>query len=101
MYLGWKNRGAYYIWPPSWTTTGQDPEAKPFGEIGELEQVLMSQDINDLLYLVIRENGLKYMGAIAFDDPILCQKLGAFLKSHIGLSIKAIGDLELSIDSTG
>src|SRR5262245_59233051 len=95
-YLLKKRYSGYYSWPPTWTTTREGPEDKPRGETGNLEQVLISQEINDVLYLVIRHNGLNYTGAMACADPVFCRQLFAFLKSHIGLSIKQIGDLDFS-----
>jgi len=47
------------------------------------------------LFLLIRHEGFRYMGGMAFDDPAFCYDLYRLLKSA-GRSIKEIGDLDLS-----
>jgi hypothetical protein len=91
-----KRKSGVYAWPPIWTTTRRDPDDKPEGEIGTLEQVLMSHVVDDVLFLVIRHQGFRYMGALGFDDPAFCRTIYDLLNSHIGLSIQEIGDLDLS-----
>ncbi len=48
------------------------------------------------LFLLIQHEGLRYMGGMAFDDPAFCYELYRLLKSHVGQSIKEIGDIDLS-----
>ena len=48
------------------------------------------------LFLVILHEGFRYMGTMAFDDPAFCYELYRLLKSKAGLSIKEIGDIDLS-----
>jgi hypothetical protein len=91
-----KRRSGFYIWPPIWTTTRRDPVDKPAGEIGTLEQVLMSPVVDNVVFLVIRHDGFRYMGSMGFDDPAFCRMIYTLLNSHIGLSIQEIGDLDLS-----
>ncbi len=74
-----------------------DPEDKPRGEIGNLEQVLMSDVVDDALFLIIQYDGFRYMGAIGFDDHAFCRAIYTLLNSHIGRAMKEIGDLDLSI----
>jgi hypothetical protein len=40
--------------------------------------------------------GRRYMAALGFDDAAFCSQLYIFLQSKIGLSIREIGDLDLS-----
>jgi hypothetical protein len=40
--------------------------------------------------------GLRYIGSMAFNDPAFCYELYHLLKSHVGQSIKEIGDIDLS-----
>jgi hypothetical protein len=35
-------KGGGSSWPPTWTTTRKDRNDKPTGEVGNLQQVLMS-----------------------------------------------------------
>jgi hypothetical protein len=67
-------------WPPMWTSRLKDD--KPRGEIGILEKPLRPEMFT--------------MGSMAFDDPAFCYELYRLLKSHVGRSIKEIGDSDLS-----
>jgi len=46
-------QGDFYNWPPIWTNTHQDPTDKPQGEIGNLQDVLMSEDDYDVLFIAM------------------------------------------------
>jgi hypothetical protein len=83
-------------WPPKWTTTRNDHKDNPKGEIGILEQPLRPEMFTNRIFLTIQHEGFRYMGSMAFDDPMFCYELYRLLKSHVGLSIKQIGDLDLS-----
>src|SRR5262245_2946156 len=89
-------RSGHVVWPPKWSTTRWDQDEKPMGEVGSLEDVVMSNIITDKIFLFILYRGYRYMGAITFDDPQFCRQLFELLKLNRGLSIKAIGDLDLS-----
>ena len=82
-------------WPPMWTTR-LDKNDKPTGEIGVLEKPLRPEMFTNRLFLLIQHEGLRYMGSMAFDDPAFCYELYRLLKSKAGLSIKEIGDIDLS-----
>ena len=88
------DKGTFYNWPPIWTNTRQDPTDKPQGEIGNLQHVFMNDD-GDILFIAIEYQGRRYMGAIGFDSPALCRQIYLSLQSHLGLSIKEIGDIDL------
>jgi hypothetical protein len=88
------DKGTFYNWPPIWANTRQDPTDKPQGEIGNLQQVFMNDD-GDILFIAIEYQGRRYMGAMGFDSPALCRQIYILLQSHIGLSIKEIGDIDL------
>jgi hypothetical protein len=88
------DKGTFYNWPPIWANTRQDPTDKPQGEIGNLQQVFMN-DAGDILFIAIEYQGRRYMGAIGFDSPALCRQIYIALQSHLGLSIKEIGDIDL------
>ena len=89
-----RDKGTFYNWPPIWTNTRQDPTDKPQGEIGNLQDVFMNDD-GDILFIAIEYQGRRYMGAMGFDSPALCLRVSFLLQSHIGLSIKEIGDIDL------
>ena len=88
------DKGTFYNWPPIWTNR-QDPTDKPQGEIGNLEDVWMTEAADDILFIVIEYQDRRYMGAIGFDSPALCRQIYIALQSSIGLSIKEIGDIDL------
>ena len=83
-------------WPPVWTPMNRDRDDKPLGEVGSLEDVMMSHRINDKVFMFMQHEGLRYMGFMSFDDPPFCAEIYRLLKSNVGLSIKEIGDLDLS-----
>src|SRR6185436_2359589 len=88
------NKGTFYDWPPIWTNC-QDPTDKPQGEIGNLQEVMMTEADDDILFIAIEYQGRRYIGAMGFDSPDLCFQISILLQSHIGLSIKDLGDLDL------
>jgi hypothetical protein len=83
-------------WPPLWTTTHQDKEDKPIGEVGNLEDVMMSYLTTNKVFMFMRYKDLRYMGFMIFDDPAFCYEIYRLLKSNLGRSIKEIGDMDLS-----
>lgn|SRR6266850_887972 len=85
-------------WPPILTNTRHDPTDKPQGEIGNLQQVLMSKD-DDVLFIAIQYQGRRYMGAMGFDSKAVYSEIHDLLQSHIGFSIKDIGDRKIAIKS--
>ena len=89
------DKGTFYNWPPIWTNTRQDPTDNPQGEIGNLQDVFMSDDNDSILFIAIEYQGRRYMGAIGFDSPALYLQISFLLQSSIGLSIKEIGDIDL------
>ena len=78
-----KHKGAFSNWPPIWTNTRGDPTDKPQGEIGNLQQVLMSKD-DDVLFIAIQYQGRRYMGAMGFDSNAVCREIHNLLQSHLG-----------------
>jgi hypothetical protein len=83
-------------WPPRWTATRHDQTDKPTGELGSLEDVMMSNLIDNKVFMFMQCEGLRYMGFLSFDDARVCSDIYSLLKSKLGFSIKEIGDLDLS-----
>jgi hypothetical protein len=94
-----KRKNGFQTWPPLWTTTHHDKDDKPIGEVGVLEYVIMSDLINDKVFLFMKHQGLQYRGLMDFDDPKICSEIYLLLKSKVGVSIKEIGDLDLDFGS--
>ena len=87
-------KSGYPSWPPVWTTTHQDRDDKPIGEVGTLEDVMMSPPID--VFMFMQYQGFRYMGFLGFDDPMFCREIYALLETTLGLSLKEIGDIDLS-----
>jgi hypothetical protein len=90
------DKGSFYNWPPIWTNTREDPSDKPQGEIGYLQDVFISEDNDNIVFIAIEYHGRRYMGAMGFDSEKLCFQIATVLQSNIGLSIEEIGDLDLA-----
>jgi hypothetical protein len=83
-------------WPPTWTTTRPHKKNKPSGEIGTLEQALMTDWFDNKIFVFVQHQGFRYMGLMQFDDPKFCHEMFGLLKTNLGRSIKDIGGLDLS-----
>lgn len=87
----------FCVWPPVWSTTRNDGQKTPAGEIGYLEKVLHGDDwLSGVIFLVMRHNDAKFMGAMLFNDRAFSRQLYILLTSKVGLSIREIGDLDVS-----
>jgi hypothetical protein len=89
------HKGTFSNWPPVWTNTREDPTDRPQGEIGNLQHVFMTEPDDDIIFIAIEYQGRRYMGAMGLDSAALCRRIYLLLQSHIGLSIKEIGDIDL------
>jgi hypothetical protein len=89
-------KSGYPSWPPVWTTTHADRDNKPVGEVGALEEIMMSNMIDNKVFMFIESDGFRYMGFMTFDDLTFCSQIGVLLKANRGRSIKDIGDLDVS-----
>jgi hypothetical protein len=87
-------KSGFKNWPPLWTNTYD--QSKPRGEIGTLEEVFMAYRSRNKVFLMIQYEGNRYTGFMAFDDERFCSEIYDLLKSKVGLSIKEIGDIDLS-----
>jgi hypothetical protein len=91
------NFGGYQNWPPIWVTGAASKNYQTLsGEIGILTAVLLNDVAPDKLFLKMKLQSERYMGCLAFTDPVFCRQLYLFLQGHTGKSIKEIGDLDLS-----
>ena len=89
-------KSGFKTWPPLWTTTRHDYDDKPSGEIGTLEEVFVHQLLDNKIFIFIMFESSRYMGFLSFDDETFCSQICTLLKARIGVSIKDIGDLDLS-----
>ena len=56
----------------------------------------MNEHDDEALFIVIEYQGRRYMGAMGFDSSAFCRQIYALFQSHIDLSIKEIGDIDVS-----
>ena len=82
-------------WPPLWVNI-QEAKDKPRGEIGTLMRVQVADAIRNALFLTIEHNDREYAGAMYFDDPSFCAEIHRVLEAKIGVSMSAIGNVDLS-----
>ena len=72
------------------------PHAKITGELGVLTDVKWYDLTANRCFLLIEFQTERYMGSLIFDDAAFCRQIHDLLQDHIGASIKAIGDLDIS-----
>lgn len=63
--------------------------------MGTLEHVVSERHHGKKIFIFMDHEGDQYLGVIEFDDPEFCRGIYALLRSHVGCSIKEIGDLDL------
>jgi hypothetical protein len=64
------------------------------GEVGFLKTVTTYPAQPAECYLTIDYEGEPYIGGLMVEDPAFCQTVARFLETHVGRSIKEIGDLD-------
>lgn len=64
--------------------------------MGTLTGVVTSEVIINMVFFWMEHESLRYMGTLVFDDPLWCRQIKTILESHVGYSIREIGDLDLS-----
>src|SRR5262245_47764035 len=89
-------KSGFCSWPPVWKTPHLDKDEKPIGEVGVLEDVAMSNLIDNKVFLFMRFQGYRYMGVVAFDDLAFCHAVFTLLKANRDLSLEQVGDLDVS-----
>jgi hypothetical protein len=47
-------------WPPVWTPTDQNRDDKPVGEVGTLENVTVSNLVDNKIFMFMQHQGLRY-----------------------------------------
>ena len=83
-------------WPPVWTPRSTGGQDSIKGEIGILKRVDRDVKTVNRCFLLIEHNDQNYIGTLLFSDGMFCWLMSVLLKKHIGLSIKEIGNLDLS-----
>ena len=79
-------------WPPVWCRTGVQNLTAEIGTLVNAD----SDRSGKKCYLTIDFGNQRYLGTLLFSDDKMCWFITRTLKNRIGLSIKEIGDLDLS-----
>ena len=83
-------------WPPVWTWTGGSENIRPRGEVGILEEVVLSNIRPlDRCFLYIEHQASTYLGCLLIDDEVFCSQVANLLKCYYHYPIAEIGSLDL------
>lgn len=83
-------------WPPVWTLLYEPQTRVVAGEIGVLEKVSYDAAHPARCELTIKNDGVKLIGTLLFDNKVFCRDISNVLRNHISRSIKEIGSLDIS-----
>ena len=83
-------------WPPVWTHVAKENVKTMRGEVGVLTYVLSHERRSNKCYMVIDEDGERFVGCLIFDDITFCGQIATLLKRHLGHVVKKIGDIEVA-----
>jgi len=83
-------------WPPVWTWMAGERKHSPKGEVGILQDVMLSTiGAQNRCFLIIEHDQATYMGCLLFDDIAFCRQLYDQLQGYCRRTIREIGDLDL------
>jgi len=88
--------GRHPSWPPIWVHTRTEPYKELTGEVGVFTGTILYEFAPTRLYVQMEFNGERYLGCLMTQTAVFNRQLHDLLQNHIGLSIKEIGDLDLS-----
>jgi hypothetical protein len=84
-------------WPPVWTWIGGTENKNPRGEVGILDEVVLSNIRPlDRCYLYIKQESATYLGCLLIDDEAFCSQVARLLRCYCNHSIVEIGSLDLA-----
>jgi hypothetical protein len=84
-------------WPPAWLWRDGSDDTKPYGEVGMLREVVLSEiEPPDRCFMIMQHMGAEYIGCFLFENSAFCRKISEILREHCGKPIHEIGDIELS-----
>ena len=87
--------GRLLSWPPIWVHTRSLPYKTITGEIGVFTGTRV-YELPTRLFVQMDYEQQPYIGLLLVKDTIFSRQLHDLLQKHVGLSIKEIGDLDLS-----
>ena len=83
-------------WPPVWMWIGGADDKKPRGEVGILDEVVLSNIRPlDRCLLYIAYEGSSYLGCLLIDNEPFCSEVGNLLKCYYNHPLAEIGSIDL------
>ena len=79
-----------------WAHTRTKPYKRLTGEIGMFTGTILDEDVPTRLYVKMEFKQERYLGCLLIQDTVFSYQLHRFLQNYIGLTIKEVGDLDLS-----
>jgi len=83
-------------WPPVWAHTRSKLYKRLTGEVGVFTGTKLYEHAPTRLFVKMEFAQEPYLGCVLTHDAIFARQLHNFLQNYIGLSIKEVGDLDLS-----
>jgi hypothetical protein len=84
-------------WPPMWTWIGGAENKNPRGEVGILDEVVLSNIRPlDRCYLYINQESATYLGCLLIDDELFCSQVANLLTCYCNHPIAEIGSLDVA-----
>ena len=84
-------------WPPVWTWIGGAENKNPRGEVGILDEVVLSNIRPlDRCFLYVEHQGSMYLGCLLIDDEPCCNQVANLLRCYYKHPIAEIGSIDLS-----
>ena len=84
-------------WPPVWMWIGGVENKNPRGEVGILDEVVLSNlRPLDRCYLYIEHRGSTYLGCLLIDDESFCSEIARLLRCYCNHPIAEIGSIDLT-----
>ena len=83
-------------WPPIWVHSHATLYKRLIGEVGTLTGIILTEYMPTKLYVKMEFEEERYLGLLTVQDAAFARQLHDFLQNYIGLTIKEIGDLDLS-----
>jgi len=91
------SHGGVRNWPPAWLWRAGSDDSRPYGEVGMLREVILSEiDPPDRCFMIMQHMGAEYIGCLLFENSDFCRKIYEILCEYCGNPINEIGDIELS-----
>ena len=91
------SHGGVRNWPSAWLWRAGSDDSRPYGEVGMLREVILSEiDPPDRCFMIMQHMEAEYIGCLLFENSDFCRAIYEILREYCGNPIHEIGDIELS-----